>query len=89
MKIIHVNSVFQGGGVDTQTLDLCAGLIGLGHEVMLLVPPRARWVPRAKAMSGLQVEHYDGGKLGWGFELRRLFERFGAQILHGHHARDY
>jgi glycosyltransferase involved in cell wall biosynthesis len=89
MRIIHVNSVFHGGGVDTQTLDLCAGLIGLGHEVMLMVPPRARWVPRARAIAGLQVETFEGGKPSWGFRLRRLAEQFGAQILHGHHGRDY
>ena len=89
MKIIQVNSVFNGGGVDTQTLDLCAGLIGLGHEVLLLTPPGARWVGRAKAIAGLHLEHYDGGKLGWGLRLRRLSQQFGAQILHGHHGRDY
>jgi glycosyltransferase involved in cell wall biosynthesis len=89
MRIIHVNSVFQGGGVDTQTLDLCAGLIELGHEVMLLVPPQARWTPRAEAMPGLRVEHFDGGKPGWGLRLRKLSVSFGAQILHGHHGRDY
>ncbi|MGK3871075.1 glycosyltransferase, partial [Enterococcus faecium] len=50
---------------------------------------RARWVARAKAIAGLQVEHYDGGKVGWGFRLRRLSEQFGADILHGHHGRDY
>src|SRR3569833_691864 len=89
MKIIHVNSGFQGGGVDSQTLDLCAGLIELGHEVMLLVPPQARWSSRAEAMPGLTVEHYRGGKLGWGLRLRKLSQQFGAQILHGHHGRDY
>lgn len=89
MRIIHVNSVFYGGGVDAQTLDLCAGLIGLGHEVMLMVPPRSRWVPRARAIEGLRVETFDGGKVGWGFRLRRLAEQFGADVLHGHHGRDY
>jgi glycosyltransferase involved in cell wall biosynthesis len=89
MRIIHINSVFHGGGVDAQTLDLCAGLIGLGHEVLLLAPERARWTPRARAIAGLRVETCSGGKLHWGLRLRRLAQAFGAEVLHGHHGRDY
>jgi len=90
MRIIQVNSHFHGGGVDTQTLELCGGLIEQGHEVMLAVNPDGRWVPRAQAVPGLRVEFIEGrGKVGWGLRLRRLAEEFGAQVLHGHHGRDY
>lgn len=89
MKIIQVNSHFHGGGVDTQTLELCAGLLEAGHEVMLAVNPDGRWVPRARALPGLRIEFIEGGKLHWGLRLRRLAEQFGAQVLHAHHGRDY
>ena len=89
MRIIKVNSHFHGGGVDTQTLELCAGLIEQGHEVMLALNRNARWAPRAEAVPGLRVEYIEGGKLHWGLRLRRLAEQFQAQVLHGHHGRDY
>ena len=89
MRIIQVNSHFHGGGVDTQTLELCAGLIEQGHEVMLALNPDGRWVPRARAMPGLRLEFIEGGKLHWGLRLRRLAEQFQAQVLHAHHGRDY
>lgn len=90
MRIIQVNSHFHGGGVDTQTLELCGGLIEQGHDVMLAVNPDGRWVPRAQAVPGLRIEFIESrGKLGWGFGLRRLAEQFGAQVLHAHHGRDY
>jgi glycosyltransferase involved in cell wall biosynthesis len=89
MRIIQVNSIFNGGGVDTQTLELCAGLIEQGHEVMLAIRPQARWAARAAAIPGLRIEYIDGSKLTWGLRVRRLSETFGAQIVHAHHGRDY
>lgn len=89
MRIIQVNSQFNGGGVDTQTLELCAGLIELGHEVLLAINPNARWAPRAAAIPGLRIEVVEGGKLAFGLRLRRLAEQFQARIMHAHHGRDY
>lgn len=89
MRIIQVNSHFHGGGVDTQTLELCAGLIEQGHEVMLALNPDGRWLPRAKAVPGLRLEFIEGGKVHWGLRLRRLAEQFQAQVIHAHHGRDY
>ena len=89
MRIIQVNSHFHGGGVDTQTLELCAGLLAQGHEVMLALNPGGRWESRARALPGLRIEIIDGGKLHWGLRLRRLAEQFQAQVLHAHHGRDY
>jgi len=89
MRIIQVNSFFNGGGVDSQTLELCIGLIAQGHEVLLAIPSAGRWAPLAEAVPGLRVEYVDGGKLRWGLRLRRLAQDFGAQLLHAHHGRDY
>ena len=38
LRILQANSLFQGGGADNQTIDLCCGLRGLGDDVMLAVP---------------------------------------------------
>ncbi len=89
MRIIQVNSIFNGGGVDTQTLELCAGLVEQGHEVMLAIRQGARWTARATAVPGLRIEYVEGSKVAWGLRLRRLSEQFGAQILHAHHGRDF
>jgi glycosyltransferase involved in cell wall biosynthesis len=89
MRIIQVNSYFNGGGVDSQTLEMCIGLGELGHQVLLAIPSTARWAAQARAVPGLRVEIIDGGKLHWGLRLHRLAEQFDAQILHAHHGRDY
>ena len=89
MRILQVNSNLYGGGVDTQTLELCGGLIEQGHEVLLAVGRRDRWVLRAQQIPGLRIEHIEGGKLHWGLRLKALAERFQAQVLHAHHGRDY
>ncbi|MDR3416877.1 MAG: glycosyltransferase family 4 protein [Nevskia sp.] len=89
MRIIQVNSHLHGGGVDSQTLELCAGLLEQGHEVLLAVNEGARWMPRAEALRGLRIETVAAAKLGWGLRLRRLAESFQAQVLHAHHGRDY
>lgn len=89
MRIIQVNSHFHGGGVDTQTLELSAGLLEQGHEVLLAINQGARWGQRAEALQGLRLEYIDAAKLGWGLRLRKLARQFKAQALHAHHGRDY
>lgn len=89
MRILQVNSLFNGGGVDTQTLELCTGLVGAGHDVTIAINEGARWAAHARGISGLRVETIRGGKLAQGLQLRRLARRFGANILHAHHGRDY
>jgi glycosyltransferase involved in cell wall biosynthesis len=89
MRIIQVNSYFNGGGVDSQTLELCTGLLAQGHELMLVIPRTARWASLATALPGLRVEYLEGNKLRQGLHLRRLAQTFGAQLLHAHHGRDY
>jgi glycosyltransferase involved in cell wall biosynthesis len=89
MRILQVNSHFNGGGVDTQTLELTGGLLEQGHEVLLAINRGARWAGRAEALPGLRLETIEGGKLHWGLRLRRLAEQFQAQVIHAHHGRDY
>ena len=89
MRILQVNSLFNGGGVDAQTLEISTGLVEAGHHVMLAMNENARWAGRARGISGLRVKTVSGSKLAQGLKLSRLSRQFGADILHAHHGRDY
>ncbi|MBL6751449.1 MAG: glycosyltransferase family 4 protein [Nevskia sp.] len=88
MRILQVNSVFNGGGVDNQTLELCKGLLALGDEVTLAIPPAARVAALAHAVPGLRVELLPGGKLPWACKLAALVRQRRIDIVHAHHGRD-
>lgn len=88
MRILQVNSVFNGGGVDNQTLELCKGLLALGDEVFLAIAPAARVAELAHAVPGLHVERLAGGKLPWACKLAALVRRQRIDIVHAHHGRD-
>jgi hypothetical protein len=65
MRVLQINSIFQGGGVDSQTLDLCRGLDAVGVESHLLVPANTRLMPAARAALGDRVHTLAGGKAAW------------------------
>lgn len=89
MRILQINSCLNGGGVDTQVLELCSGLIEAGHEVMLAINEGARWEHRARDVPCLHVATLSAGKVVQGLQLMYLARRFSADILHAHHGRDY
>lgn len=55
LRILQLNTVFNGGGTDNQTLVLAAGLAELGDEVILAVAQNSRWEPLAKQIPGVRV----------------------------------
>jgi glycosyltransferase involved in cell wall biosynthesis len=91
VRILQVNSIFNGGGVDNQTLNLAAGLHALGEEVTIAAPAGARYEILAR-QAGLAVENIPARsflKLGL---IRRCFQIIRAkkiQIVHVHQGRDY
>lgn len=91
LRILQVNSIFNGGGVDNQTLNLAAGLHALGDTVTLAVPPGVRYEVLARA-AGVNVEpipRRSFAKLGL---IRRCIQIIRAkkiQIIHVHQGRDY
>lgn len=91
LRILQVNSLFTGGGVDNQTLNLSVGLQELGQDVTLAVPAGSRYEPAARA-AGLRVETFPARSFLKNALLRRciqLIRRQRIQILHVHQGRDY
>ncbi|MDI3260178.1 MAG: glycosyltransferase [Sinobacteraceae bacterium] len=89
LRVLQVNSIFQGGGVDSQTLELCHALAGENVEVTLAVPENARLRAAARAIPGLKLVTLTGGKLGAGLRLARLIRKRRIDLVHAHHGRDY
>ena len=92
LRILQLNSIFNGGGTDNQTLELSAGLRESGNDVTLAVPQGSRWEPLARQLAGVRVESFTPKsplKLGVVQALIRLIRERRVQILHAHQGRDY
>ena len=91
LRILQVNSRFNGGGVDNQTLDLSAGLIELGDAVTMAVATGSRWEPRARQLGG-RVGTYPARSPLQSAAMRcwvRLIRQHDIEILHAHQGNDY
>jgi glycosyltransferase involved in cell wall biosynthesis len=84
-----VNSVLTGGGVDSHTLSLCLALLRAGVRVSLAVSERARLLPRARAIAGLELLVLGRRRQTWPFGLAAYIRRESVQVIHAHHGRDY
>jgi len=91
MRILQVNSLFNGGGADNQTMELAAGLRDLGHSVVLSVPSGSRWEPRGRQL-GLPLETFPAKTFLQQAMIRRwagLISVHRMEIIHAHQGRDF
>src|SRR5260370_21482111 len=91
LRVLQVNGLFTGGGIDNQTIELCAGLGELGDDVTLAIPAGSALEPRARHL-GAQIETLPAKswlKLAMIRRLARLIRSRRAQIIHVHQGRDY
>jgi glycosyltransferase involved in cell wall biosynthesis len=91
VRVLEVNSLFTGGGVDNQTLELSAGLRDLGDDVTLAVAAGSRWESRARAL-GVRVATFSARSPAKAAMIRcciQLIREHGIQIIHAHQGRDY
>lgn len=89
LRVLIVNSVLTGGGVDSQTLSQCQALLAEGARVTLAISSRSPWIARAQAIAGLDVQVMKVPRWQWPFHLAGLIRRTGVQVVHAHHGRDY
>ncbi|MEO8298537.1 MAG: glycosyltransferase family 4 protein [Burkholderiales bacterium] len=89
LRVLVVNSVLTGGGVDSHTLSLCQALAQRGLAVSLAMPAGSRWLSAARAIEGLTVVVLDAKRFLWPFLLAGAVRRTGIQVVHAHHGRDY
>ena len=91
LRILQVNSLFRGGGVDNQTTELAAGLREQGDRVFLAVPTGAPLASQAKGID-IPIASFPPNSFLKQAQIRQLIglirqERI--QIVHAHHGRDY
>lgn len=91
LRIVQLNSLFMGGGVDNQTLELTTGLRELGTDVTLAVAAGSRWEKRAHTLGVPVVTFPSRSPLKWRTitAVRSVVRRTQADILHLHQGRDY
>lgn len=90
LRILHLNSLLQGGGTDDQCLKLVQGLHQLGQKVWLAGPTRTEW-GNAVQSAGIPFHPTppEGPvKLRLILDAARFIRRQRIQIVHGHHGRD-
>ena len=89
LRIVQLNTLFKGGGVDNQSLELAAGLKELGHQVWLAISPDRQLEPQARQL-GLNIFHVPlAKKLPLLRAIIRLLRKENIDVIHAHHGRDY
>ncbi len=89
LRILQLNTVFNGGGTDNQTMELAIGLSALGHTVATACP-EGRRCSKQMDEGGFAVRHVEPkSKPKLILQLRRLIQAEGFQVIHSHHGRDY
>jgi glycosyltransferase involved in cell wall biosynthesis len=89
LRVLVLNSVLTGGGVDSHTLSLCRALVAQGLDVRLAMPTASRWLERAQAIEGLQLIVIGVRRLWWPVIIARHLRHDRVQVVHAHHGRDY
>jgi glycosyltransferase involved in cell wall biosynthesis len=89
LRVLVLNSLLNGGGVDSHTLSLCKALELEGCEVTLAVPATARWIAAAQGVHGLKVRALVAKRILWPTILAQYIREERVHIIHAHHGRDY
>lgn len=90
LRILHVDSLLNGGGTDDQCLKLAQGLIARGQQVWLAGPGDHELSPVARSLGIPLLPTPPEGPLRWGFirAVARACREQRIDILHGHQGRD-
>ncbi|MFJ1258180.1 glycosyltransferase family 4 protein [Cupriavidus sp. CuC1] len=89
LRVLVLNSRFDGGGIDSHTLSLCKALELQGCEVTLAIPAAARWRAAAKGMPGIKVRILAANRILWPAILAQYIREERVHVIHAHHGRDY
>uniref|UniRef100_UPI003F84C042 glycosyltransferase n=1 Tax=Cupriavidus ulmosensis TaxID=3065913 RepID=UPI003F84C042 len=87
--VLVINTLLDGGGIDSHTLSLCQALHLQGCVVTLAVPCTARWIAAAQGIPGISVLALRAPCIFWPAILSRYMRQQQMHIIHAHHRRDY
>lgn len=88
LRVIQLNSLLTGGGTDDQCVKLAAQLHRRGVRVCL-AGPTGREFSRVARELEVPFVATPASKLGFILAAAKLARRERAQIVHGHHGRDF
>ncbi len=88
-RVLVINSLLHGGGVDSHTLSLCQALLQQGCKVTLAAPHDSRWLRIARRQPGLLVLPLRAPRPLWPAILSWHARMADVQVIHAHHGRDY
>src|SRR5579862_6003556 len=90
-KVCQLNTVFNGGGTDNQTIELCSGLRQRGHDVLLVLSHGCKWeeVARSRSLPLLLLPAGRWQRLAQVPRLARILRQRRIQVIHAHQGRDY
>lgn len=89
MRVMQVNSILNGGGVDNQTLELCKGLLDIGVKVSLATSEDANLLDQARHITGLEVHALRSTRPAFTRALRACMRTWRPHVAHAHHGGDY
>ncbi|HTI69686.1 MAG TPA: glycosyltransferase [Candidatus Limnocylindria bacterium] len=91
LKVIQLNSMLTGGGTDEQWLKLSMGLHATGHPLLGVGPGGREFTRRAETVKLPYYTTPREGPLKLRFILgaAKAIRALRADIVHGHHGRDY
>ncbi|MDF3833277.1 glycosyltransferase family 4 protein [Cupriavidus basilensis] len=89
LRVLILNSLLDGGGIDSHTLSLCRALQLQGCEVTLAAPHGARWIAAAREMQGICLLELNAKRIAWPEILARHLRERQMHVIHAHHGRDY
>ena len=90
LRVVHLNSLLNGGGTDDQCVKLAHGLCQLGQQVWLAGPDAREFSHVARSLEvPFHVTPPEGpAKVRFILSVAKLVRRERIQIVHGHHGRD-
>ncbi|MDF3837918.1 glycosyltransferase family 4 protein [Cupriavidus basilensis] len=89
LRVLVVNSLLDGGGIDSHTLTLCRALQLQGCKVTLAAPSGAQWIATARQMHGIDLLELGAARIAWPAILARHVREQRMHVIHAHHGRDY
>lgn len=89
VRILHANTLLDGGGADEFCVRLALAVRQAGAQVWLAGPATSRYVPIANEGGVPFVAVNKRNKVRLILDLARTIRREQIQIVHAHHGRDY